>query len=80
MINPREGNATGLPETRRWSVNIHNATHPLKVTVNGKPVESSAWKYNAAEHLLAFDIPETSSKDRIEISVLYSGDRGTVSH
>ena len=80
VINPREGNATGLPETRRWSVNIHNATHPLKVTVNGKPVESSAWKYNAAEHLLAFDIPETSSKDRIEISVLYSGDRGTVSH
>lgn len=80
VINPREGNATGLPETRRWSVNIHNATHPLKVTVNGKPVESSAWKYNAAEHLLAFDIPETSCKDRIEISVLYSGDRGAVSH
>ncbi len=80
VINPREGNATGLPETRRWSVSIHNATLPLKVTVNGKSVESSAWKYNAAEHLLAFDIPETSCKDRIAISVLYSGDTGAVSH
>ncbi len=78
VIEPREGTVTGLPENRRWTLNIHNATQPRKVTINGTPVDASAWRYDAATRMLAVYVPETPCTARTEISVVYSGETGAV--
>lgn len=71
-IEPREGNTTGLIESRSWKLNVLNAPQPISVTIDGSTANEEEWNYNCASRTLTIDIPEKSCAVRTEISVTYS--------
>lgn len=78
IIEPRNGDSAGLVDSRSWQLNIHNATIPEKILINGDEADNGAWSYDRENHNLKIEIPTTGCDQRIEVNVTYSNESGGV--
>ena len=69
-IGARQGTATGLADSRAWTLNIYNATAPTAVTINGTPADGSQWTYS--DKVLTIKVPSTACANTIAVSVTYT--------
>lgn len=74
-IEPREGDASGLVESRSWKINILNAARPEAVTLNGASRATPQWSYDEKGRTLSVDLPATACSDRLHVTINYS-DKG----
>lgn len=70
-IEPRQGDATGLPEKRAWVLNILNAGNPKEIKMNGNKAKKNTWTYDPAKKILRISLPETDCDTRSAVSVRY---------
>ena len=68
-IGARRGNCPGLVASRTWQLDILNAERPKTVKVNGKTVNKSAWKFDAAAKTLTINIPDAKCADSTIVEV-----------
>ena len=78
VIEPRQGNASGLVEKRLWTLEILNVPSPEQISLNGSELTPRAWKYDADSRTLTISLPETRCSERNEVSVTYAESTGGV--
>lgn len=78
VIEPRQGNASGLVEKRLWTLEILNVPAPEQISLNGSELTPRAWKYDADSRTLTISLPETRCSERNEVSVTYAESTGGV--
>lgn len=70
-ISPREGNSSGLVDSRSWTLNVLNAFTPQSVSINGKSLKESDWEYSGRNKRLTINIPSADCSNRLEVKVKY---------
>lgn len=72
-VNPREGNAAGLPSSRSYTVRIYNTNIPNAVLING--VASTDYVYDADLKCTTVEVPVNpcSSTVKVEVEETLSG-------
>ncbi|MDE5636952.1 MAG: glycoside hydrolase family 31 protein [Alistipes sp.] len=69
-VGARHGAYEDMPAARRFAVKVLASTAPVRVTVNGAPVE---WSYNGGEFAVEADIPETDCSVEKVVRLEYDG-------
>lgn len=79
VIEPRQGIQVGLCQNRAWSVNLLNAKEPESVKIDGKPVDSSAYYYDASTNTLNVKVPNTDCGKSVTVTVVFKENGGVAS-
>lgn len=71
VIEPRNGDTTGLVSKRSWCINLLNIIDsPSNVKVNDKKVKSDAWSFDTAKKTVTINIPLTKCSKAIKVEVI----------
>lgn len=69
VIQPREGDDSGLPAQRAWELNVFDIDKPNYLKLDGKKLSDKSWKYDAGLRTLVvtMDTAPCSKSRRVEI-------------
>lgn len=69
VIQPREGDDSGLPAQRAWELNVFDIDKPNYLKLDGKKLSDKSWKYDAGSRTLVvtMDTAPCSKSRRVEI-------------
>lgn len=70
-IEPREGDPSNLVDRRSWTLNILNVSEPKTVTLNGKKLKATEWRYSDTDKNLLVNVPETKCSAKTVVRVKY---------
>ena len=70
-ISARQGVQTELTQRRQWTLRIHNADMPKKISCDGKKIRSKGYTYDAASRLLTVSLPEAGCDAERTLHVEY---------
>ncbi len=67
-IAPADGSFAGQVQDRSWTATFTNADRPRTVTIDGRPIATSAWTYDADTRTISVPVDERSVTERTVVA------------